>query len=341
VINFIKDSLTFDDVLIRPKLSRVYSRQSVNTRTRLVADVWLEIPLISANMDTVTEYNMAKSMAELGGVGFVHRFLSWEKQLETLRVISGTRVLVIGVKPEDLTKVSDSLCHGINVVLIDVAHGHSTRVVQLIKYLKKAHKELLVIAGNVATFEGAYALLEAGADSIKVGVGPGAMCTTRIVTGCGVPQLTAILEAKNAIDEWVEDSGCAIRPTLIADGGIRNSGDVVKALAAGADSVMIGSLLSGTDEAPGREVDGMFEYRGMASKEAQATIGVNRAAEGVTTLVKPKGPVKGVVQELVEGIRSGLSYCGASSIEELHNSTIEMMIVTSASQQESRPHGVK
>ncbi len=193
-------ALTFDDVLIVPKRSSVYSRKQVSLRTRLVGDVEIDLPFISANMDTVTELRMTQAMEQLGGLGIIHRFLPADRHVALMNQISGVRIMAIGVKAADLEKIPK--VENLAGILIDVAHGHSDRVIEVIGRVREAHPELWIIAGNVATAEGAWDLLDAGAHAIKVGVGPGAVCTTRIVTGCGVPQLTAIMKARAAIDRW-------------------------------------------------------------------------------------------------------------------------------------------
>ena len=339
-------ALTYDDVLIVPRRSSVYSRKQTSLRTRLVGDLTMELPFLSANMDTVTEARMATAMHGLGALGVIHRFLTPERHLEELARSPGPRILAIGVKDGDLALVEQAA--DIDAVLVDVAHGHSDRVIERIHELKDRFPSLWIIAGNVATAEGTWDLLEAGAHAIKVGVGPGAVCTTRIVTGCGVPQLTAVMRSKAALDRWWEVERRKSRPrlqhapTLIADGGIRNSGDIVKALVAGADSVMIGSLFAGTEESPGDVLlrDGLpcKRYRGMASAGAMEVLGVSRTPEGVETWIPWKGPVAPLVTELEGGVRSGLSYCNASSIQDLHDQTIELVRVSHAGQQENQPH---
>jgi IMP dehydrogenase len=349
-VKFIEQTgLTFDDVLIVPKRSSIHSRKEVSLTTRLVGDLMLELPIISANMDTVTELTMAIAMHQLGGMGVIHRFIpEADQHAEMVSSQPAPRILAIGVKPSDLDKIP--LVTELQGVLIDVAHGHSDRVLETIAHIVERYPTLWVIAGNVATAEGAWDLLEAGAHAIKVGVGPGAVCTTRIVTGCGVPQLTAILKVRAALNRWWDVERRKARPrakyppTLIADGGIRNSGDIVKALVAGADSVMIGSLFAGTDEAPGEVIyeDGKaFKlYRGMASAGAMQLVGADRTPEGISTLIPYKGSVVNLVNELDGGIRSGLSYCNSASIADLHQQTIELTKVTQASQRESQPHAL-
>jgi len=348
-VKFVENGLTFDDVLIVPKRSSVYSRRDVSLRTRLVGDLTLGLPIISANMDTVTELEMATAMAEAGGMGVIHRFVDDpETHAEWVSSTPGHRFLAIGVKGADLEKIP--LVEGLDGVVIDVAHGHSDRVAETIAVLREGHPHLWIVAGNVATAEGAWDLLEAGAHAVKVGVGPGAVCTTRIVTGCGVPQLTAVLKVRAAIDRWWDAERRKARPrvehppALIADGGIRNSGDIAKALVAGADSVMIGSLFAGTDEAPGaviRENGHAFKlYRGMASQGAMDRVGSDRTPEGVSTLIPHKGSVKTLLTQLEGGIRSALSYCNSASIADLHEQTIEMVKISPASVRENSPHAL-
>ena len=348
-VKFVENGLTFDDVLIVPRRSSVYSRKDVSLKTRLVGDLTLELPIISANMDTVTELEMATAMAEAGGMGVIHRFVEDPRaHAEWVSLTPGHRFLAIGVKAADLEKIP--LIDDLDGVVIDVAHGHSDRVMETVAALREEHPRLWIVAGNVATAEGAWDLLEAGAHAIKVGVGPGAVCTTRIVTGCGVPQLTAVLKVRAAVDRWWDVERRKARPrvghppTLIADGGIRNSGDIAKALVAGADSVMIGSLFAGTDEAPGaviRENGQAFKlYRGMASQGAMDRVGADRTPEGVSTLIPQKGSVKALLTGLEGGIRSALSYCNSASIADLHEQTIELVKVTPASQQENSPHAL-
>jgi IMP dehydrogenase len=348
-VKFVEDGLTFDDVLIVPRRSSVYSRRDVSLRTRLVGDLTLELPIISANMDTVTELAMATAMAEVGGMGVIHRFVDDpETHADWVSRTPGHRFLAIGVKDADLEKIP--MVDGLDGVVIDVAHGHSDRVAETIAAVREGHPDLWIVAGNVATAEGAWDLLEAGAHAIKVGVGPGAVCTTRIVTGCGVPQLTAILKVRAALDRWWDAERRKARPrvehppALVADGGIRNSGDMAKALVAGADTVMIGSLFAGTDEAPGaviRENGQAFKlYRGMASQGAMDRVGSDRTPEGVSTLIPHKGSVRTLVGQLEGGIRSALSYCNSASIADLHEQTIEMVKVSPASVRENSPHAL-
>lgn len=477
--------LTFDDVLLVPKYSDVKSRKDANTRSRFSRDIPLSIPVVSSNMDTVTESMMAIAMARLGGIGVIHRFLPLEVQVAevskvkrsesvviedpvslgpdgTVRdawdalsehaiggiviVDSNRRVLglvtrrdiilednldrklrevmtarkdlvtatkgvaleeaekllhahkveklplldrkgrlaglitskdimkrrqfpfatkdskgrlrvaaAVGVKGDYLERAEKLLDVGADCLVVDIAHGHSTYAIETLKRIKKEFGEVEVVAGNVATSKGAADLIKAGADAVKVGVGSGSICVTRVVTGSGVPQLTAILDAARTAKEY--------DIPIIADGGIRNPGDVTKALAAGASTVMIGSLFAGTEESPGATIlrEGVrYKFtRGMASlaatvdrrireggagkeKESEVIEEVIQESvpEGVEGLIPYKGRVEEVVKELVGGLRSGMSYSGAHSIPELQ-SKAEFLRITSAGHKESLPHDIQ
>jgi len=470
--------LTFDDVLLIPKRSSIRSRKDVTTQTWLTPGLRLQIPIVAANMDTVTEMRMAMAMAQQGGIGILHRFMSVEKQAEAVRrvkraetmvvenplqispdatvsqarqrmaeaevgglvvvdaehhllgvvttrdvllaedgqilvhsvmtprsrlVVAGpgetldqarrklyeNRVeklplvdaddrvvglvtvqdivkiqehpyatkdsrgrLVVGVAlgarlAEDLARGAACAEAGADVFVVDIAHGHSDHTLEMVRQLKKNFPTIPVIAGNVATAEGVRDLAEAGADAVKVGIGAGSICITRVVTGFGVPQLTAISDCAEA--------GRTLGMPIIADGGVRNSGDLVKALAAGASTVMVGSMLAGTDESPGAPVvrDGRRYkvVRGMASLTANVdrkTLDKGEVAEedyadvvpeGIEAIVPYRGAVKDILYQLVGGLRSGLSYAGAHSIEELWE-LAEFIRITPAGQQESGAHDV-
>jgi IMP dehydrogenase len=469
--------LTFDDVLLVPHRSSIHSRKDVSTSTWLVPGMQLSIPVVSANMDTVTETRMAIAMAQLGGIGILHRFMTIEQQADCvlrvkrseslivdspltispgqtvayarqrmeevevgglmvvdednllLGIVTNRDVLLapdmdlpvsqvmtprerlvvaskaetledarrklyehrieklplvdaeghlaglitaqdivkiqkhpdatkdsrgrlrvgaaIGVRPEDMERAVSCQAAGVDVLVVDIAHGHSDHVIQMVRNLKQRFPSLPIIAGNVATAQGVRDLADAGADAVKVGVGSGSICTTRIVTGFGVPQLSAILECSEA--------GNALNVPIIADGGIRNSGDLTKSLAAGASTVMIGSLLAGTDESPGATVirDGQrFKIvRGMASLSANVDrrmlnngeLAIEEwgevVPEGVEATVPYKGAVVDVIYQLVGGLRSGMSYAGACSIDELWQAA-EFIRITSSGMQESRSHDV-
>lgn len=473
-------ALSYDDVLLTPQRTSVTSRRTVDTGTWLSRNVRLNMPIVSANMDTVTENGMAIAMARQGGIGIIHRFLTVEAEAEEVRKvkraetffitqpytigpdetverarsamerndISGLVVVddagrlagllssrdvrfvrnpdstvgevmtprqklitapadvsleeaseifakhkieklplvadgvVVGlIAAKDLEQMGDNphaakdkrghlivgaaigvmndamersvalVDAGVDVLVVDVAHGHAQTVIDLVQRLKQRWPDVDVIAGNVATAEGALDLVEAGVDAVKVGVGPGAACTTRIVTGAGVPQLTAVLECAAVCQER--------GVPLIADGGIKTSGDVAKALAAGASTVMLGSLLAGTDESPGQIVTrrgGRYKtFRGMASvsaavarkKREQELVDISRqeddewlsqvVAEGVEAMVPYRGPVREVLFQLVGGLRSGMSYSNAHDLEQLWQNA-RFVRITPAGLRESGPH---
>ncbi len=476
----IREGLTFDDVLLVPKRSSVVSRSHVNLRTRLSRRISLNIPIVSANMDTVTEANMAIAMAREGGIGIIHRFMSVEQQVNEVRKVKRAENIIIeqpytirqeqslaeamelmeeynvsgllvvdsdgklvgiltrrdimfegragagekrvydamtknvitarhtitldeakdilhkyrieklplvdehnrvkglitakdilrreqyplaakdrkgrllvgaavGVKGDYMERTDRLLDAGADVIVVDIAHGHSENAIDAIKMIKKAYPDCELIAGNVATAQGTKDLIDNGVDAVKVGVGSGSICITRIVTGSGVPQLTAIMDCARVAREY--------DVPIIADGGIRNSGDITKALAAGAETVMVGSLLAGTDESPGVSITKNGKrykiYRGMASFYAslgrrmreEGALNIeddlnDYVPEGVEALVEYKGSVVEIVRQLAGGLRSGFSYCGARNIEELHRNA-EFIRMTMAGYIESMPHDVK
>lgn len=333
-------ALTFDDVLLIPNKSDVRSRKDPDLSTRFTKKLNMKTPIMSANMDTITEVEMAKAMAAMGGVGILHRFMTIEEQINQVTALRSANVEIIaasiGVNQDFKERAQALVSNGANVLTVDIAHGHSIQMIETVKYLKDTFGDKIqIIAGNIATPEGTLDLIEAGADAIKVGIGPGSMCTTRIITGCGVPQLTAIAICAEA----AESKGVPV----IADGGIKTSGDIVKALAAGASSVMVGSMLSGTIETPGEIKKGQKMYRGMASKAAQVSwrgeLPTGMAAEGESTYVAIKGHVSDVVSELCGGIRSGMSYVNATTIAEIKNRSL-FMEMSSFGRLESGAHGV-
>lgn len=331
--------LTFDDVLLMPKKSELRSRRDPSLKSKLTKTKFLETPIISANMDTVTEAKMAIAMNNLGGLGIIHRFMNVEQQVAHIREVaeSGAPIISasIGVNADFKERTAALVAAGVNVMTIDIAHGHSVQMMETLKWLKDTYAGLEVIAGNMASPDAAIDLIEAGADAIKVGIGPGSMCTTRIITGCGVPQLTAIALCA----EVAQSYGVPV----IADGGIRTSGDMVKAFAAGANTIMLGSMLSGTIETPGDIVNGKKQYRGMASKKAQISwrgdMPVGMAPEGESTYVTVKGHVSDVLHELMGGIRSGMTYINAQTIEDMKNNAL-FMEMTPNGISESKAHGV-
>ena len=472
----IVQGLTFDDVLLVPKRSPIVSRSQTNLRTKLSRNITLNIPIISANMDTVTESGMAIALAREGGIGIIHRFMTIEdqvdeilkvkrsesvmieqpytikpdltvaeakkamaefsvsgllveeggkllgiitrrditfeknnklkvselmtkdvitakigitidqakeilhnKRIEKLPVIDDKKHIVglitskdilkmdqyphaskdrkgrllvgaaVGVKGDYLERTEALLEAGADIIVVDIAHGHSENAINTVHMIKKAFPSCELIAGNVATGEGSRDLIKAGVDAIKVGVGSGSICITRVVTGSGVPQLTAVIDSVKV----ARDYGVPI----VSDGGIRNSGDITKALAAGASSVMIGSLFGGTDESPGKTLVKNGKkykmYRGMASfyaslgrkyREAGAQVvdsdDLNDyVPEGVEAMVPYKGSVVEIIRQMAGGLRSGLSYCGAKTIPEMQNNA-EFIKITSAGYIESQSHDV-
>lgn len=344
-MNILPTALTFNDVLLVPSLSEVKSRKDVDMHCHFSRNIKLQIPIVSANMDTVTESEMAISMAQSGGLGVIHRFLTVTEQVKEVQKVKQQNCLVgaaIGINGSYLERCHSLVQSGVDVLVLDVAHGHSKYVREALQVIKQRWPKVDVVAGNVATLEGTRYLVESGADGVKVGIGPGATCSTRVVTGCGVPQLSAIIECSQ------------VDVPVTADGGIRNSGDITKALAAGASCVMVGNLLAGTKETPGflttRGGIKYKTYRGMASTEA--TISRNEkegvflastqveevVPEGVETSVPYKGTAKEVLTQLVGGLASGMSYCGASNLRELREKATFVQI-TQASWQESLPVG--
>lgn len=337
--------LTFDDVLMVPRHSQLSSRRDPSLDTKMTKNYSAKIPLISSNMDTITGPEMACAMAQLGGLGILHRFMSPEQQVEDVRAIQKFQrennlpelvAASIGVKEEGQKRAELLAAENIQILTIDIAHGDSIMMLETLEWVKKNYPHIDIIAGNVATSEGVRRLIDAGADAVKVGIGPGSMCTTRIITGHGVPQLTAIALC-------VEEAQKHKVP-VIADGGLKTSGDIVKALAAGASSAMMGSLLSGTLETPGEMKGGKKQYRGMASKSAQVSwrgeLPQGMAAEGESTYVPCKGPVSEIVHELLGGIRSGMTYLGAEEIVQMSEKGL-FMEMSASGMFESRPHGVQ
>ena len=331
--------LTFDDVLIIPTKSEVRSRRDPQLTSKLTKKISIETPIVSANMDTVTESDMAIAMHKLGAVGILHRFATIKEQVqwvEEVKAAGATNLAAsIGVGDDYQERALALLKAGVNIMTIDIAHGHSVAMQEVMKWLKDKSPDTQIIAGNLATPEAAHDLIRAGADAIKVGIGPGSMCTTRIITGCGVPQLTAIALCAEVADEY--------DVPVIADGGLRTSGDLMKAFAAGASTCMLGSMLSGTIETPGEIKNGRKQYRGMASKSAQVSwrggVPTGMAPEGESTFVSVKGHVKDVILEVTGGIRSGMSYVNATALGEIRDKA-RFMEMSLAGASESRAHGI-
>ena len=310
----IKEGLAYNDVLLVPQYSDIISRSEVCIGSSL-GNLWFELPIISSPMDTITASPMAAAMDSCGGFGIIHRYNSIEIQCQHVECLPAEAIVgaAIGVSGDYLDRATALYDAGAQILCVDVAHGHHILMKEALRALRDIFGSTVhIMAGNVATLEGYNDLVDWGADSVRCNIGGGSICSTRIQTGHGVPGLQTIIDCARS------DRNAPI----IADGGIRNSGDIVKALAAGADFVMLGSLLSGTDETPGDVITtrkGKFKsYRGMASADAQIEWrGKTASLEGIATTVPCKGPVAGVLKELERGIRSGLSYSGARSIKEL------------------------
>jgi IMP dehydrogenase len=314
-------------------------------KTKITKNYTIDIPVITANMDTITESEMAMTMASIGGIGSLHRFMSEEdqvKMVDEIKVFLKEKKLntpiaaSIGVKDEGMRRADLLVNAGVQIITLDIAHGDSIMMLETLDYLKKKYPNVDVIAGNVATPDGVKRMIERGADAVKVGIGPGSMCTTRIITGHGVPQLSAIALAVSVAAKY--------DIPVIADGGLKNSGDIVKALCAGASSVMVGSLVSGTLETPGDLKGGMKQYRGMASKSAQVSwrgeMPQGMAPEGESTLIPCKGSVVNVIGELMGGLRSGMTYLGVDSIKAMGEAA-QFIQMTASGMSESKPHGVR
>ncbi|WP_036499133.1 IMP dehydrogenase [[Mycoplasma] testudinis] len=357
----IRKGYTFDDLLLVPQASNILPKDVV-LKTKIADSINLNIPVMSAAMDTVTDHKMAIAMADLGGLGIIHKNLSLVEQAQEVVLVKQTAVdlslnplaaldsknkllvgAAVGIANDTLSRVATLVKYGVDVICLDTAHGHSKYVIEVLRKIKKNFK-LPVIAGNIATAKAAADLIAQGADCLKVGIGPGSICTTRIVSGVGVPQLTAIMDVTNVAAKH--------NIPVIADGGIKQSGDITKALAAGAQAVMLGSLLAGTDEAPGELVE--FEnrlyktYRGMGSAAAMAAGSSDRyfqkdamkyVPEGIEGFKEAIGPLSEVLFKLVGGLRSGMAYCGARTISELHHNS-EFIEQSAAGLYESLPHDV-
>ncbi|MEK7450398.1 MAG: IMP dehydrogenase [Patescibacteria group bacterium] len=360
--------LTFDDVLLLPSYSD-FTRAEIDLSANFTRKIKLSIPLVSAPMDTVTESKLAIALASMGGIGIIHRNLTVEDQVKEVKIVKSKKLLVgAAIAGKNFEERAKALVNAqVDVVVVDSAHGFTKTIIEAVKLLKKTYPKLEVIAGNVATYDGAMGLIKAGADGLRVGMGPGAICTTRIISGMGVPQITAIMETSRIAKKF--------EVPVIADGGIKYSGDIVKALAAGASTVMMGSFFASALEAPGKIVElsekqvprrfrsvfktaknkYMFkEYRGMGSvgamekgtkiKSEEEFHGKDYGdrilvAEGVEGLVPIKGTVNEIVGQVLGGIRSGMCYVGAINIKELWKKT-RFIRITQASLIESHPHDI-
>ena len=346
----IKEALTFDDVTMTPKYSEVLPSE-VDTSINLSKNLNLKIPLLSSAMDTVTESKMAIAIAKAGGIGIIHRNLDIKEQISEIKKVKAKKLLVgaaVGAGPLELKRADAILKEKVDLIVVDTAHGHSKKVAEIIKKIKrKKDKKTSLCAGNIATSEAAKFLIKLGVDVIKVGIGPGSICTTRLVAGIGMPQLSAILEVKKGIKNK--------KVKLISDGGIKYSGDIAKALAAGADAVMIGSLFAGTSEAPGKLIKKKGKlyknFRGMGSVGAMNKGSADRyfqkkqrdtskyVPEGVEGLVKFKGDVKNIIYRLVGGLKSSMGYLGSKRVISLRNKP-NFIKITKAGFYESMVHNV-
>ena len=346
----IKEALTFDDVTLVPKYSEILPSE-VDTSIKLTKFLKLKIPLLSSAMDTVTESKMAIAIGRAGGIGVIHRNLDIKKQILEIQKVKKHKILVgaaVGAGPKEFERASVILKENVNLIVVDTAHGHTKKVSEIIRFIKKKkNKKTALCAGNVATAQAAKFLKKLGVDIIKVGIGPGSICTTRLVAGIGVPQLSAILNVRNGVrDKNVK---------IISDGGIKYSGDLAKAFAAGADAVMIGSLFAGTDETPGKLIKKngkLFKsFRGMGSVGAMNKGSADRyfqskqkdiskyVPEGVEGLAKYKGKVSTVIYKLVGGLRSSMGYLGSKQIKYLRKNP-QFVKITKAGFYESMVHNV-
>ncbi|MDB9795812.1 IMP dehydrogenase [Pelagibacteraceae bacterium] len=346
----IKEALTFDDILLVPRYSSVLPSET-NLHTDLGHNLKLKIPFISSAMDTVTESNMAISMAKKGGLGIIHRNLSVRDQSKEIKKVKNKKLLVgaaVGTSDEDLIRAKAIIDAGVDLIVIDTAHGHSDKVIKILSKIKKINLKKPICVGNIATAEAAVKLYNEGADILKVGIGPGSICTTRMIAGIGVPQISAIIEVKKSMKNK--------KVKIIADGGIKFSGDIVKAIAAGADAIMMGSIFAGTEESPGKKYKHKNKYyktyRGMGSIGAMSAGSSNRyfqknhkdkskfVPEGVEARVIYRGKVDKILYQLQGGLRSSMGYIGAKKIVEIQKKA-KFVKITKAGFYESMVHSVE
>ena len=348
-MGLIKEALTFDDVLLLPQFSSVLP-SATDIRARLSNNINLKVPFFSAAMDTVTESKMAIAMGQAGGMGVIHRNLSIKNQVKEITLVKKKKLLVgaaIGTSNDDILRAKQLLNNGADLIIVDTAHGHSAKVLNTLSKLKKISKKIPICVGNIATGEAAKKIYNAGADMVKVGIGPGSICTTRMVAGIGVPQISAIMEVKKALFKK--------KIKIISDGGIKFSGDIAKALAAGADAIMMGSIFAGTDESPGKKfkIRGKIfkQYRGMGSIGAMSAGSANRyfqknfkdkskfVPEGVEGRVEFKGKVSKIIYQLQGGLRSSMGYIGAKNLRDI-NKRAKFVKITKAGFYESMVHNI-
>lgn len=342
-----REALTYDDVLLVPAYSTIVPAET-SLETHL-HHITLQIPFLSAPMDTVTESSLAITLGEEGGMGVIHKNMSAKQQAAEVQKVSKKKTSVgaaVSVGDEQFERAMMLVKAGATMLVVDSAHGHSKGVLDQVQRLKKKYKNhILIVGGNVATKEGTLALIQAGADIVKVGIGPGSICTTRIIAGVGVPQLTAVIDAVSAAKKT--------KTPIIADGGIKYSGDIVKALAAGASAIMAGGLFAGTKESPGKTImqngEKMKVYRGMGSEDAMIQGSKDRygqkevtekkklVPEGVVGYTPYKGSVKEIIQQLAGGVQAGMGYLGSKNIQALQKNAVFVRI-TQSGMKESHPH---
>jgi IMP dehydrogenase len=336
---------SFEDVLIVPKYNKIISRKEVSTKTKVTRNHEIDIPILVANMDTTCEAKMAIAIGKLGGLGVIHRFNTIKDQANQVKQVKSHKLLAaaaLGVK--DYEERLDALAKaGVDIIVLDIAHGHSKYAGKTVEFIKKKYPKIDVMAGNVATKDAAEYFLSKGADAIKVGIGAGAMCTTRIMTGAGVPQVTAIMDTYEATQG---------RIPICADAGIKNPGDMAKAMGAGGNTVMMGSAFSGTLESPGKIITKKGKkyklFRGMASFDAalkkQKLDGKDKkeiiSVEGAKTLVPYKGPIEPIVKKYLGGLASSMTYIGAKDTESFIGK-VDFVEISAAGHKESIAHGVR
>ena len=346
----IREALTFDDVLLLPKYSSVLPANT-DISLQLTKKIFLKVPFFSSAMDTVTESKMAIAIAKEGGIGIIHRNLDIKKQSAETKKVKNKNLIVgaaVGTNKDDIDRAVSLTSNGVDLIVIDTAHGHSMKVLNTLSKIKKIIKNIPICVGNIATGEAAKELYNAGADIIKVGIGPGSICTTRMVAGIGMPQISAIMDVKKALNKK--------KIKIISDGGIKFSGDIAKALAAGADAIMMGSIFAGTDESPGLKFKhkGKIykQYRGMGSIGAMSAGSANRyfqknfkdkskfVPEGVEGRVEYKGKVTKIIYQLQGRLRSSMGYIGAKNLKEI-NKKAKFVKITKAGFYESMVHSVE
>jgi len=346
----IKEALTFDDVLLTPRYSSVLPSKT-NLNINLGNNLNLKIPFLSSAMDTVTESSMAIAIAQKGGLGIIHRNLSIKEQLKEIKKVKKKNLITgaaVGTTNEDLIRVKSILDAGVDLIVIDTAHGHSEKVIKILNKIKKICFKTPICVGNIATGEAAHRLYNEGADILKVGIGPGSICTTRMIAGIGMPQITAVMEVKKSMQKK--------KIKIISDGGVKFSGDIVKGLAAGADAIMMGSIFAGTEESPGKKFKHKNKfykvYRGMGSIGAMSAGSSNRyfqknykdkskfVPEGVEARVPYKGPIDEILYQLQGGLRSSMGYIGAKTIKEIQKKA-RFVKITKAGFYESMVHSVE